>query len=66
MFFENLVAKSFKQLLFVIFIIIGGFHLRTCPIVNFELNLWNGIMNCTKFAFRKLEGQFSFGLTFDH
>jgi len=22
-------------------------------------------MNCTKFAFRILEGQFSFGLTFD-
>jgi len=36
MFFEHPVAKSFKQLFFVIFIIAGDFYLRTCPIVNFE------------------------------
>jgi len=35
-FFEYLVAKSFKQLFFVILIIAGDFYLRTCPIVNFE------------------------------
>jgi len=27
--------------------------------------MWNGIMNSTKFAFRILEGQLSFCLTFD-
>jgi len=36
MFFEHLVAKSFKQFFFVIFIIAGDFYLRTCSIVNFE------------------------------
>jgi len=55
MFFEHLVAKSFKQFFFGIFIIASDFYLRTCPIVNFEWKkIWNGIINCTKFAFRIL------------
>jgi len=36
MFFEHLVAKSFKQFSFVIFIIAAHFYLCTCPIVNCE------------------------------
>jgi len=36
MFFEHLVAKSFKLFFFDIFIIAGDFYLRTRPIVNFE------------------------------
>jgi len=35
MFFEHLVAKSFKQFS-DIFIIAGDIYLRTRPIVNFE------------------------------
>jgi len=67
MFFEHLVAKSFKQFFFVIFIhvIAGDFIYAHVLLLILNENNVNGIMNCTKFAFRILEGQFRFGLTFD-
>jgi len=40
MLFEILVAKSFKSLFFVIFIIADDFYLSNCCIVNLERKLY--------------------------